>query len=160
MPFITFPREVKRLALPCRVKFLFLGATMLVTVGTLIALPSRSLAASGRRNVHVVSGGPNACESCHSFQRGAGQSQLSGNDQCFSCHTSPSGQVFPRAAFEMAAHGGAFSVKSRTSVVWPGRKAVDKGLCVNCHDPHGTGARALLRAGSAGDSSRLCLTCH
>lgn len=144
---------------PARVRHLAalgLVSLLLGTFGSGLALAASPV------NPHIDSASPNPCEACHSLQRDGLVPQVkpSANERCYSCHTDTSGSVFSRATFELSAHAALWSPQSKTPVTWPGRKASDKGLCVNCHDPHGTGAKSLLRAGTATDSNKLCFTCH
>lgn len=112
---------------------------------------------------HIAPGDPRACQKCHGAQGSGTVAAPPGDNRlCYSCHTDAQGPLFPRALFEQGAHGPFWVQKSRTPFLRKGqRDPAKRGLCANCHDPHGAGpGRAMLRLGTAQDSTALCTACH
>lgn len=136
-------------------------ALILLVIGVVFVLAGG--AASAAPLAHISPGDPRACQGCHSSRTGGTiAAPPSDNRLCYSCHTDAQGPLFPRALFEQGAHGPFWSQQSRTPYLRKGhRDPAERGLCVNCHDPHGAGpGRAMLRLGTKLDSTAQCTACH
>ncbi|MGE5507582.1 MAG: cytochrome c3 family protein [Chitinophagales bacterium] len=136
-------------------------AWLLAALG--VAILAEGGSAWAAASVHLAQDGSRACQTCHRTGSGGGVATVpSGNQLCYDCHLNSLGSSFARVPFEQGAHGPLWTQRnSRTPFARKGRSAAERGLCVNCHDPHGGGeTRSLLRLGSRQDSTAMCVACH